>query len=75
MKATFDIEARILAKLRREAYGQGRNMSEIVETELRRLFCYQRRPKKIRALPAFDSGGTFVDLADRDALYRAMERQ
>ncbi len=24
-------------------------------------------------LPSFDGGGTFVDIADRDALYRAME--
>jgi hypothetical protein len=27
----------------------------------------------IPELPTFDGGGTLVDIADRDALYRAME--
>ena len=51
----------------------GRTMSELVETALRQLL--QARPKADVAadLPVFESGGALVDIADREALYRAME--
>lgn len=32
-----------------------------------------RPQKKIPPLPKFNSGGPLVDIADRDALYQAME--
>jgi hypothetical protein len=52
---------------------QGRTMSELVETALRLRLHSQRKPGRIPALPVFRSGGTVVDIADRDALYQAME--
>jgi hypothetical protein len=48
-------------------------MSELVETALRNLFRSQKEPAELAPLPVFHSGGAFVDIADRDALYEAME--
>jgi len=48
-------------------------MSELVETALRMLFRSSRKRGELPPLPTFRSGGTLVDIADRDALYQAME--
>jgi hypothetical protein len=73
MKTTLNIDATVMAQLKREAARQGRTMSELVETALRLLLRAQRKRGKIAALPRFHGGGTLVDIADRDALYQAME--
>ncbi len=73
MKTTLNIDDTVMRELKREAARQGRTMSELVETALRLLLHSQRKPGKIPALPTFRSGGTLVDVADRDALYHAME--
>jgi hypothetical protein len=62
-----------MAERKREAARQGRTMSEPVETALRLLLRQQRKRGAIPALPKFHSGGALVDIADREALYRAME--
>ena len=48
-------------------------MSELVEIALRALLQSRRTSADLAPLPTFDSGGALVDIADRDALYRAME--
>jgi len=48
-------------------------MSELVETALRSLFQRQKEPAELSPLPGFNSGGAFVDIADRGALCQAME--
>jgi ribbon-helix-helix CopG family protein len=73
MKTTLNIDDTVMAELKREAARQGRTMSELVETALRLLLRPQRRRGSVPALPKFRSGGTHVDIADRDALYHAME--
>jgi hypothetical protein len=73
MKTTLNIDDSVMAELKREAERQGRTMFELVETALRLLPHSQRKPGRIPALPVFRSGGTLVDIADRDALYQAME--
>ena len=75
MKTTLNIDDTVMAELKREAARQGRTMSELVETALRLLL--QSRPKRgaLPPLPTFNMGGTRVDIADRDALYRAMEEE
>ena len=74
MKTTLNIDDTVMAELKREAARQGRTMSEMVETALRLLLRSQRKhPPPPAALPSFHSGGAFVDIADRDALYEAME--
>jgi hypothetical protein len=52
---------------------QGRIMSELVESALRLLLRSHRRRERIVALPTFRSGGTLVDIANREALYHGME--
>jgi urease gamma subunit len=73
MKTTLNIDDTVMAELKREAARQGRTMSELVETALRLLLRSQRKRGVVPELPKFHSGGTLVDVADRDALYRAME--
>ena len=48
-------------------------MSELVESALRLLFRSEKKSGKLPPLPTFKSGGSLVDIADRDAIYQAME--
>ncbi|MBI4520146.1 MAG: ribbon-helix-helix protein, CopG family [Gemmatimonadetes bacterium] len=73
MKTTLNIDDSVMARLRREAARTGRTMSELVETALRRLLQPRPAPADFEPLPSFDGGGALVDIADREALYRAME--
>jgi antitoxin component of RelBE/YafQ-DinJ toxin-antitoxin module len=73
MKTTLQIDDRVMAQLKREAARQGRTMSDLVETALRGLFRAQKEPVDLAPLPVFHSEGALVDVADRDALYQAME--
>lgn len=72
VKTTFTIDDNVMARLRHESARTGRTMSELVETALRGLL--QGKPEVLEPtpLPSFRSGGAFVDIADRKALYRAM---
>ncbi len=45
----------------------------MVETALRLMLREPREREELPELPAFHSGGALVDIADRDALYQAME--
>ncbi len=73
MKTTLNIDDSVMARLRREAARTGRTMSELVETALRNLFRQRTAKAPLAPLPLFNSGGALVDVADRDALYDAME--
>ncbi len=73
MKTTLNIDDSVMARLKREAARQRKTMSELVETALRLLFERQQEDAELPDLPSFDSGGARVDIADRDALYQAME--
>jgi len=73
MKTTLNIDDTVMAQLKREAVRQRRTMSELVETALRMLFRSERKPRHLPRLPMFRSGGTVVEVADRNALYQAME--
>ena len=59
--------------LRRESARTGRTMSELVEAALRLLLQARPGPADLPVLPSFTSEGALVDIADREALYRAME--
>lgn len=73
MKTTLNIDDGVMIRLRREAARTGRTMSELVETALRGLLQAKPAAVDLRPLPSFNSGGALVDIADREALYRAME--
>jgi len=73
MKTTLNIDDTVMSQLRREAARSGLTMSELVETALRRLLEDHPKPGDLTPLPTFDGGGALVDVADREALYQAME--
>lgn len=73
MKTTLNIDDSVMARLKRESARSGRTMSELVEIALRNLLRTRPARDQLPPLPSFDGGGTMVDIADRDALYRAME--
>jgi hypothetical protein len=73
MKTTLNISDNVMSQLKREAARQGRTMSELVEMALRQLFQNKKSRRDLPPLPEFSSGGHFVEVADRDALYQAME--
>ncbi|MBM4133323.1 MAG: ribbon-helix-helix protein, CopG family [Nitrospira sp.] len=73
MKTTLVIDDRVMARLREEAARQGKTISELVEAALRLMLQAQKPKPVIPPLPSFHGGGYLVDIADRDALYQAME--
>jgi predicted transcriptional regulator len=73
MKTTLNIDDTVMIQLKREAARQKRTMSDLVETALRNLLHRQQAQSEVAPLPTFTSGGSFVDIGDRDALYQAME--
>jgi hypothetical protein len=75
MKTTLNIDDQVMRALRREAARQERTMSELVETALRMLLKPASPNPALPPLPTFHSGGLLVDVADRDALYRAMDEE
>ena len=73
MKTTLTIDDSVMARLKRESARTGRTMSELVEDALRRLLEQAPTVAPLPPLPSFKSGGSLVDISDREALYRAME--
>lgn len=76
MKTTLNIDDSVMQRLREEAARQGRTMSELVEAGLRRVLDEpgQDIDQAREPLPQWHSGGAFVDVADRDALYERMNK-
>ena len=76
MKTTLNIDDTVMKRLKSEAGRQGCTMSELVEMALRRLLEETANPvSKLKPLPRYDMGRTFVDVANREALYEFMERK
>lgn len=73
MKTTLNIDDQVMTRLKEEAATQGRTMSELVETALRRLLASPPDRPTLPPLPTFRGGRELVDVADRDALQRAMD--
>lgn len=74
MKTTLNIDDTVMQRLREEAARRGVTMSELVEAALRRILFASERPRaELPELPRWHGGGARVDVADREALYDAME--
>ena len=73
MKTTLNIDDSVMKRLKQEAARRGCTMSELVESALRLLLTAKEAFPPLPPLPAFKSGGSLVEIADRDALYAAME--
>lgn len=74
MKTTLNISDATMRQLKREASRQGRTMTELVEASLRASFRSLPPCPKLPPLPVFSSGGSRVDVSNREALYDVMER-
>ena len=79
MKTTLNIDDSVMQRLREAAARRSTTMSALVEAGLRRVLA---EPTQVDGpsgglppLPTWRSGGFRVDIADRDALYRAMEEE
>ncbi len=75
MKTTLNIADSVMRRLKREAARQGRTMSEMVETALRRLLETRQEPTELPPLPELHSGGHLIDIVNRESLYEAMENR
>jgi hypothetical protein len=73
MKTTLVLDDSVMARVRREADRRGTTLSAVVEDALRRFLETPLVQRELPPLPVFDAGRALVDLADRDALERAME--
>lgn len=73
MKTTLNIDNSVMTLLKQEAARRGCTMSELMESAIRVLLTAKEQALPIPPLPSFKSGGAFVEIADRDTLYQAME--
>lgn len=75
MKTTLNIAEPVMAHLKEEAARRGTTMSALVESALRRFLGGRGEAgdRELPALPSFASGGHLVDIADREAVQRAMD--
>lgn len=74
MKTTLMIPDALYGRIKQRAAASGRTISDSV-TELLQagLRASNERARTLPPLPTSDMGEAKVDIADRDALYRAME--
>jgi hypothetical protein len=73
MKTTLIIPDHLMRELKRMAARSGSTLSAVVAEVLRRGLDEPVGSGDLPPLPAYDMGRPKVDVADRDALYRAME--
>lgn len=73
MKTTLVIDDRVLARLRQEAARRRGTISGLVEAAPRQFLERKETRAPLPPLPALDSGGAYIDITDREALYQAME--
>lgn len=74
---TLNIEEEAARRLREEAARRETTMAALLEAGARRLLddAPPADKRSLRPLPAWDCGGSLVNIADRDELHRAMEEE
>jgi hypothetical protein len=73
MKTTLNIPESLMKELKKRAAETGQNLSETLADVLQKGLQPQRAKGKLRKLPVYDCGKVYLNVADRDQLYRAME--
>jgi hypothetical protein len=73
MKTTLILPDHVVRELKRRAARRGETLSAIVAETLRRGLAVRDVPGDLPPLPTHHMGPPLVDIADRDALYRAMD--
>ena len=74
MKTTLLIPDPLFRQLKQRALESGETLSALVAELLRKGLTETPKPRRGPPLPTFDMGLAKVDVANRDALYEAMER-
>ena len=75
-RTTLILDDRRLIELKRVAAGRGQTLSALVDEFLADGIRRSRTPRKrTLPLPVFDMGEPRVNIADRDQLWEAMERE
>jgi len=74
MKTTLVLDDTVVRRLKERAAQDRVTMSALVETALRRLLDEPDQSAVLRPLPLFKNRRLLVDVADRESLYDAMER-
>ena len=74
MKTTLNVADSTMQAIKREAARKGQTMSQLVEAALRSVLSPSPRKQNLTPLPEFNTSGTTVNVADRNALYEVMER-
>lgn len=78
MKITLNIDDTVMQRLREEAARRETTMSALVEAGLRHILAPVSPAGKLKAkqtLPSWNLGSSYVDIANREELYRIMEGQ
>ncbi|HEX9581233.1 MAG TPA: CopG family transcriptional regulator [Gemmatimonadales bacterium] len=73
MKTTLILPDHVVRELKRRAAQRGQTLSAVVAEALRRGLAAPDALPELPSLPIYQMGRPMVDLADRDALYRAMD--
>ena len=73
MKTTLMIDDRVMRQLKQEAAARRQTVSALVESALRQYLAFKTASRELPPLPCADLGTATVDVADREALYQAME--
>jgi len=73
MKTTLILPDHVVRELKRRAARRGETLSAVVAETLRRGLAQPDHAPELAPLPTHRMGRPLVDLADRDALYRAMD--
>ena len=72
-KTTLMIDDQVFRRLKQEAAARRQTVSALVDAALRQFLARKAAPRELPPLPISDLGAPTVDIADRDALYQAME--
>ena len=73
MKTTLVIPDPVFKSLKRRAAERGETISGLATELLRKGLAQRPSPKRLPPLPVFRTGPAKVNIADREALERAME--
>jgi hypothetical protein len=73
MKTTLIIPDQLMRALKREAAARGETLSAVVADVIKRGLAKRESPTAAAPLPVHHMGRAKADVADRDALERAME--
>lgn len=67
------IDDQVFRRLKQEAAARRETVSALVEAALRQFLARRAEPPPLPPLPGADLGAPLVEIADRGALYEAME--